>query len=73
MELIFRTVIDDSLGVEVRVTVIATGFDSAGPSRAVSAEPGPGKVISSLASVASDSAVERYGCKEAATQHRTAR
>jgi cell division protein FtsZ len=31
--IIFGTVIDDSLGDEVRVTVIAAGFDSAGPSR----------------------------------------
>jgi cell division protein FtsZ len=31
--IIFGTVIDDSLGDEVRVTVIAAGFDSSGPSR----------------------------------------
>ncbi|AMO62092.1 cell division protein ftsZ [Mycolicibacterium phlei] len=31
--IIFGTVIDDSLGDEVRVTVIAAGFDSQGPSR----------------------------------------
>jgi len=31
--IIFGTVIDDSLGDEVRVTVIAAGFDSAGPNR----------------------------------------
>ncbi|EHB53559.1 cell division protein FtsZ [Mycolicibacterium rhodesiae JS60] len=31
--IIFGTVIDDSLGDEVRVTVIAAGFDSASPSR----------------------------------------
>ncbi|MGZ5394358.1 MAG: cell division protein FtsZ, partial [Mycobacterium sp.] len=31
--IIFGTVIDDSLGDEVRVTVIAAGFDSAGPGR----------------------------------------
>ncbi|OLO99675.1 cell division protein FtsZ [Mycolicibacterium porcinum] len=31
--IIFGTVIDDSLGDEVRVTVIAAGFDMAGPSR----------------------------------------
>ena len=31
--IIFGTVIDDSLGDEVRVTVIAAGFDAAGPSR----------------------------------------
>ncbi len=31
--IIFGTVIDDSLGDEVRVTVIAAGFDSTGPSR----------------------------------------
>src|ERR671917_840547 len=31
--IIFGTVIDDSLGDEVRVTVIAAGFDSGGPTR----------------------------------------
>ena len=31
--IIFGTVIDDSLGDEVRVTVIAAGFEAAGPSR----------------------------------------
>jgi cell division protein FtsZ len=31
--IIFGTVIDDSLGDEVRVTVIAAGFDATGPSR----------------------------------------
>jgi len=31
--IIFGTVIDDSLGDEVRVTVIAAGFDSQGPGR----------------------------------------
>jgi cell division protein FtsZ len=31
--IIFGTVIDDSLGDEVRVTVIAAGFDAAGPGR----------------------------------------
>jgi cell division protein FtsZ len=31
--IIFGTVIDDSLGDEVRITVIAAGFDAAGPAR----------------------------------------
>jgi cell division protein FtsZ len=31
--IIFGTVIDDSLGDEVRVTVIAAGFEAAGPGR----------------------------------------
>jgi cell division protein FtsZ len=31
--IIFGTVIDDSLGDEVRVTVIAAGFDAQGPGR----------------------------------------
>lgn len=31
--IIFGTVIDDSLGDEVRVTVIAAGFDGSGPAR----------------------------------------
>ncbi|KUI29671.1 cell division protein FtsZ [Mycobacterium sp. IS-1496] len=38
--IIFGTVIDDSLGDEVRVTVIAAGFDSAGPSRNPVVSPG---------------------------------
>jgi cell division protein FtsZ len=39
--IIFGTVIDDSLGDEVRVTVIAAGFDATGPSRApVTGTPG---------------------------------
>ncbi|HLR98733.1 MAG TPA: cell division protein FtsZ [Mycolicibacillus parakoreensis] len=40
--IIFGTVIDDSLGDEVRVTVIAAGFDASGPSRkpVVGAAPG---------------------------------
>jgi len=57
--IIFGTVIDDSLGDEVRVTVIAAGFDAAGPSRkpvvgaagaaAPSISPGAaGKLSSSL-------------------------
>ncbi|MFC4374394.1 cell division protein FtsZ [Nocardia halotolerans] len=33
--IIFGTVIDDSLGDEVRVTVIAAGFDGGGPSRRI--------------------------------------
>jgi cell division protein FtsZ len=53
--IIFGTVIDDSLGDEVRVTVIAAGFDAAGPSRkpvvgnGQAIAPGKaGKVTSSL-------------------------
>jgi cell division protein FtsZ len=57
--IIFGTVIDDSLGDEVRVTVIAAGFDSAGSGRKpVTGTPGAarhamapgqaGKVTSSL-------------------------
>ncbi|MBS1693638.1 MAG: cell division protein FtsZ [Actinobacteria bacterium] len=38
--IIFGTVIDDSLGDEVRVTVIAAGFDSAGPNRKPVTTPG---------------------------------
>ncbi|MCK0173357.1 MULTISPECIES: cell division protein FtsZ [Mycobacteriaceae] len=38
--IIFGTVIDDSLGDEVRVTVIAAGFDSSGPSRQPVVSPG---------------------------------
>ena len=40
--IIFGTVIDDSLGDEVRVTVIAAGFDAAGPSRKPVVGAGPG-------------------------------
>ncbi|MEV0063635.1 cell division protein FtsZ [Nocardia sp. NPDC050718] len=36
--IIFGTVIDDSLGDEVRVTVIAAGFDGGGPSRRAAPE-----------------------------------
>ncbi|WP_067699150.1 cell division protein FtsZ [Nocardia jejuensis] len=39
--IIFGTVIDDSLGDEVRVTVIAAGFDGSGPARRV--EPAVGR------------------------------
>ncbi|MDT7769236.1 MAG: cell division protein FtsZ, partial [Mycobacterium sp.] len=53
--IIFGTVIDDSLGDEVRVTVIAAGFDASGPGRkpivgnAAGIAPGQaGKVSSSL-------------------------
>jgi cell division protein FtsZ len=43
--IIFGTVIDDSLGDEVRVTVIAAGFDAAGPGRQpVVGAPGAGAV-----------------------------
>ncbi|SEH75665.1 cell division protein FtsZ [Mycolicibacterium rutilum] len=41
--IIFGTVIDDSLGDEVRVTVIAAGFDSAGPSRKPVVSPAEGQ------------------------------
>ena len=40
--IIFGTVIDDSLGDEVRVTVIAAGFDATGPSRKPVVGAGPG-------------------------------
>ncbi|MEV6773188.1 cell division protein FtsZ [Nocardia sp. NPDC051030] len=39
--IIFGTVIDDSLGDEVRVTVIAAGFDGSGPARRI--EPAVGR------------------------------
>jgi cell division protein FtsZ len=40
--IIFGAVVDDSLGDEVRVTVIATGFDKRGPGgRLFDREPGP--------------------------------
>ncbi|WP_078281470.1 cell division protein FtsZ [Mycobacteroides franklinii] len=43
--IIFGTVIDDSLGDEVRVTVIAAGFDAGGPSRnPISGTAAPGTV-----------------------------
>jgi cell division protein FtsZ len=46
--IIFGTVIDDSLGDEVRVTVIAAGFDAAGPSRKpVVGAPGTGPAVAS--------------------------
>ncbi|MGB8407923.1 MAG: cell division protein FtsZ [Mycobacterium sp.] len=49
--IIFGTVIDDSLGDEVRVTVIAAGFDSAGPSRKPVASPsGAAAAVSTIKS-----------------------
>ncbi|MGI9124669.1 MAG: cell division protein FtsZ, partial [Mycobacterium sp.] len=48
--IIFGTVIDDSLGDEVRVTVIAAGFDASAPSR----KP---VIINNVASAASTAAV----------------
>jgi cell division protein FtsZ len=49
--IIFGTVIDDSLGDEVRVTVIAAGFDATGPGR----KPvvGPGQAANQAAGIAS--------------------
>ncbi|MGH3726667.1 MAG: cell division protein FtsZ [Mycobacterium sp.] len=48
--IIFGTVIDDSLGDEVRVTVIAAGFDAGGPSRTpISGSAAPGTVASGKA------------------------
>ncbi|MCW2690259.1 MAG: cell division protein FtsZ [Mycobacterium sp.] len=49
--IIFGTVIDDSLGDEVRVTVIAAGFDPTGPGR----KPvvGPGQAANQAAGIAS--------------------
>ncbi len=43
--IIFGAVIDDALGDEVRVTVIAAGFDEANNSRARLARPGTGQAI----------------------------
>jgi cell division protein FtsZ len=43
--IIFGTVIDDSLGDEVRVTVIAAGFDAKGPGRAPVVGPGAPQAI----------------------------
>jgi len=52
--IIFGTVIDDSLGDEVRVTVIAAGFDSAGPGRKpVAASSGAAAAVSSITATAS--------------------
>ena len=52
--IIFGAVIDDALGDEVRVTVIAAGFDEAQPNRAASApltvsrSSGPSSVLQPL-------------------------
>jgi cell division protein FtsZ len=43
--IIFGAVIDDALGDEVRVTVIAAGFDEANNSRARQARPGTGEAV----------------------------
>ncbi|WP_458688951.1 cell division protein FtsZ [Nocardia tengchongensis] len=52
--IIFGTVIDDSLGDEVRVTVIAAGFDGSGPARRV--EPAVGRFTGTASSTATASA-----------------
>ncbi len=44
-EVIFGTVIDESLGDELRVTVIATGFEYASKQHHLSGEPSPPRVI----------------------------
>ena len=44
--IIFGAVIDDALGDEVRVTVIAAGFDGGAPARAPPAAPERGSVCS---------------------------
>ncbi|MBL1077802.1 cell division protein FtsZ [Nocardia sp. 2] len=54
--IIFGTVIDDSLGDEVRVTVIAAGFDGSGPSRRI--EPTVGRFTSTTTSTARATAGE---------------
>ncbi|MFE5289693.1 cell division protein FtsZ [Nocardia sp. NPDC056611] len=59
--IIFGTVIDDSLGDEVRVTVIAAGFDGSGPARRI--EPAvsrfPGTQSSTSTASASAGSVSR--------------
>ncbi|MGW4356714.1 cell division protein FtsZ, partial [Nocardia sp. NPDC004582] len=59
--IIFGTVIDDSLGDEVRVTVIAAGFDGSGPARRI--EPAvsrfPGTQSSTATASASAGSVSR--------------
>ncbi|GAB2557029.1 cell division protein FtsZ [Nocardia heshunensis] len=59
--IIFGTVIDDSLGDEVRVTVIAAGFDGSGPARRI--EPAVSRFGSGTSGTASASAgsVSRTG------------
>ncbi|MEC3958450.1 cell division protein FtsZ [Nocardia sp. CDC153] len=52
--IIFGTVIDDSLGDEVRVTVIAAGFDGNGPSRRI--EPSVSRFSSTASTTSSASA-----------------
>lgn len=47
--IIFGTVIDDSLGDEVRVTVIAAGFDASSGNRAVKKSAAAGAAGSSIA------------------------
>ncbi|MGW4246754.1 cell division protein FtsZ [Nocardia sp. NPDC004722] len=58
--IIFGTVIDDSLGDEVRVTVIAAGFDGSGPARRI--EPAVSRFTSgSGTATASAGSVSRTG------------
>jgi cell division protein FtsZ len=56
--IIFGTVIDDSLGDEVRVTVIAAGFDAAGPSRKPVVGAGVGGITPGRAGKVTSSAFE---------------
>jgi cell division protein FtsZ len=56
--IIFGTVIDDSLGDEVRVTVIAAGFDAAGPSRKPVVGVGPAVASSSAGRLRAPSAFD---------------
>jgi len=56
--IIFGTVIDDSLGDEVRVTVIAAGFDAAGPSRKPVVGVGPAVASGSAGKLRAPSAFD---------------
>ncbi|MGM7671880.1 cell division protein FtsZ [Microbacterium sp. A93] len=67
--IIFGTVIDDTLGDEVRVTVIAAGFDNGGPSLRIDPMVVTRPAAPTLPEVAlSDSAEENTAAEQGATQ-----
>jgi cell division protein FtsZ len=65
--IIFGAVIDDALGDEVRVTVIAAGFDEQQPSRPASAGPGIGSGASGVDGVSFTSSGESRNGAPAST------
>ncbi|OBA87844.1 MULTISPECIES: cell division protein FtsZ [Mycolicibacterium] len=63
--IIFGTVIDDSLGDEVRVTVIAAGFDTAGQSRKPVTSAVPGATASATPAAGGAHRAQTFGAASA--------